>query len=328
MAAVQLVVLSALIESLGRVLPDRLQHPESLLLPAKQALIDQRLQRVYAGVAHLLRRLERAAAAEDRQSLEQEPFLFVEEVVAPCDGRAQGLLPRIYAATCLEQVEPPRQAVEQLLRREHGDPGSGELERERQVVEPGAQLVDDRAGLETRVDGLRPRDEEIGRIPSLEWRDGIGLLARKSQQLSARHEELKVPTGGEQPSELVRCIDQVLEVVEHEQEPAVADAVDKAISRFERLSGYLEHELRVAQRSKRGPEDAVGILVGRFRRRLEREPRLAGSGRAGQRHQARDPASEQGRHLAELSMAPQEARRGNREVRLLKASQRRERFAA
>ena len=126
----------------------------------------------------------------------------------------------------------------------------------------------------------------------------------------------------------MRCIDQMLEVVEDEQKSAVADAVGEAVPRFERLSGDLEHELRVAQRSKRSPEDAVGVLVGRFRGRLEREPGLAGSGRTGQRQQARDPASEQGRHLAELSLAPEESRRRNREVRLLQASQRWEGFAA
>jgi hypothetical protein len=95
----------------------------------------------------------------------------------------------------------------------------------------------------------------------------------------------------------------MLEVVEDEKQPAVGDAVGDAVPRFERLSGDFEDELRVAQRSKRGPEDAVGILVGRLPGRLEREPSLAGSGRAGQRQQARAPAFEQGRHLAELSLA-------------------------
>src|SRR5690242_11072601 len=177
-------------------------------MPAKQALVDKRLQRVDVGLAYLLRRLERAAAVEHGQALEQVPFLFAEEVVAPCDGCAQGLLSGVYPAACLEQVEPPRQSVEELLRGEHGDAGGGELERERQIVEPGAQLADNWAGLETRIDCPRPRGEKIRRILSLEWRDRIGLLARKSQQLPARHEELKVRTFGEQPSELMRGIDQ------------------------------------------------------------------------------------------------------------------------
>ena len=120
----------------------------------------------------------------------------------------------------------------------------------------------------------------------------------------------------------------MLEVVEDEQEPAVGDSVGKAVPRFERLSGDLEHELRVAERGKRGPEDAVGIVVGGFRGRLEREPGLARSGRAGQRQQAGVPACEQGRHLLEFSLPPEEGRRRNREVRPLQARQRRERLAA
>ena len=94
------------LEPLGRVLPDRLEHPETLPLPAEQALVDQRLERVDVGVADLLGRLERAAAAEDRQAFEQEPLLFVEEVVAPFDRRPQGLLAGVDPATGLQQVEP------------------------------------------------------------------------------------------------------------------------------------------------------------------------------------------------------------------------------
>ena len=119
----------------------------------------------------------------------------------------------------------------------------------------------------------------------------------------------------------------MLEVVEDEQEPAVGDALGEAVPCFECLSGHLEHELRVPQRSKWGPENAVGIVVGGFRGRLERESGLAGSGRAGQRQQTCVPAAEQGRHLVELSVASEKGRRRNREVRLLQAPQRRERLA-
>jgi hypothetical protein len=61
---------------------------------------------------------------------------------------------------------------------------------------------------------------------------------------------------------------------------------------------------------------------------LEGEPGLAGSGWSSQRQQPCTLASEQGRDLAELTLAPQEGRRRNREVRLLQACQRREGFAA
>jgi hypothetical protein len=96
----------------------------------------------------------------------------------------------------------------------------------------------------------------------------------------------------------------MLEIVEDEQKPAVGNAVGEPVPRLERLGCHIEHELRVAQRSKLGPEHPVGIPVGRFRGRLERKSGLTGSGGPGQREQARARASEQGRHLLELSLTP------------------------
>jgi len=108
----------ALLELLGRVLPDRLQHPEPIFLPAQQALVDERLERVQVRFADVLCGLEGAAAAEDRAALEQEPLVLVEEVVAPPDRRPQRLLAGVDSAAGLQQVEPLREPVEQLLRRE------------------------------------------------------------------------------------------------------------------------------------------------------------------------------------------------------------------
>ena len=55
----------------GRVLADRLEHPVAPVGEAQQALLDQRLQGVEFGVGNLLRRLQRAAAGEDRQAGEE-----------------------------------------------------------------------------------------------------------------------------------------------------------------------------------------------------------------------------------------------------------------
>src|SRR5687768_651515 len=64
--------LACVLQSIRRVLPDRLQHPEALAVEdAQQALVDERLQRVEVGFAHLLRGLQRAAAAEDGEPCEQ-----------------------------------------------------------------------------------------------------------------------------------------------------------------------------------------------------------------------------------------------------------------
>ena len=61
-----------LLEPLGCVLADRLEHPEPVALAdANEALVDERLERVEVCVADLLRRLERPAAGEHGEAREQ-----------------------------------------------------------------------------------------------------------------------------------------------------------------------------------------------------------------------------------------------------------------
>ena len=80
---------------------------------------------------------EREAADEDAELANSALRRRVEQVVAPADRRAQRLLAlgRVARAGA-EQVEPARQAVEDLGRGEDLDPGGGELDRQRQPVEP------------------------------------------------------------------------------------------------------------------------------------------------------------------------------------------------
>ena len=65
----------------------------------------------------------------------------LEEIVAPRDRVAQCLLPlRQVARPAREQGQPEIQPVEQRLRREQLDPGRRQLDRQRQPVEPLADL--------------------------------------------------------------------------------------------------------------------------------------------------------------------------------------------
>ena len=75
------VTVSLVLESLGGVLADRLQHPEALLRVPQQALVDERLQDVEARADDLLGRLEGAAAAEDREPGEERLLLLGQQVV-------------------------------------------------------------------------------------------------------------------------------------------------------------------------------------------------------------------------------------------------------
>ena len=79
-------------------------------------------------------RLEGAAAAEDGEPGKQLLFVVVEEVVAPGDRRTQRGVARVGVAAALEQVEPLRDPLEQLLGAEELDACRGQLDREREPI--------------------------------------------------------------------------------------------------------------------------------------------------------------------------------------------------
>ena len=133
------------------ILAHRLQHAEARLaldslLLAQQTLVDQR---GHAGedierpirTRHRLRRLDRAAAGKDRQPAEEDLLLRGEQIVAPGDGIAHRLLAcRQGAGAARQERQALLQPLQQGLRREDFDPRGGQLDGQRQPVEPGADL--------------------------------------------------------------------------------------------------------------------------------------------------------------------------------------------
>src|SRR5436190_9173800 len=133
----QFVSFAARLEQLACELPDRLQHPEAAALPAaEQALLEQRLERVEVGLAHLLGRLDREAAGEDGEAAEQLLFRLVKELVAPLDRRAQRPLAlRRVSSAAREDRQRALEALEQLVGREQARARRGELDRKREPVQ-------------------------------------------------------------------------------------------------------------------------------------------------------------------------------------------------
>jgi hypothetical protein len=68
-------------EALGGEFANRLQHPEAPAGVAQQALVDERLQDVEAGVADVCGRVEGAAAGEDGEAGEELLLVAGEQVV-------------------------------------------------------------------------------------------------------------------------------------------------------------------------------------------------------------------------------------------------------
>ena len=142
------------------VLADRLQHPEALVRVTDEALLDERLERVEVGVAGRFGGLEGATAVEDGQPGEQLFPVLVEQLVRPCDRRAEGLMAGLGVSASSEEVEPPAEPVEDLRRGKHGASRSCELDGERELVEAPAELGDRFVGLRSRAlaeeaDGVR-----------------------------------------------------------------------------------------------------------------------------------------------------------------------------
>lgn len=101
-----------LAEALERELTDRLQHPETFTRATKEALVDQRCERVQICVADGFGRPQRAAAGEDGQTREQGLLVRGQKVEAPADRRPEGLLPGIGVTHALEEIEPLGEAAE------------------------------------------------------------------------------------------------------------------------------------------------------------------------------------------------------------------------
>ena len=185
------------VEPLRRVRLDRLEHDDPLHRIAvgrvdlpDQALVEERAEalegvellagRIVETGRHGFDRLDRAAG-EDRQDLEEPLLRRTQELVAPLDRRPERLLARgQVAGAAAERLQAAGEPIPKRLRREEVQSGGGELDRERQPVEPAAD-VGDGGGVvvgepEVRSDAARPLHEQLDR---LELADLIGRQSRR-----------------------------------------------------------------------------------------------------------------------------------------------------
>ena len=217
---------------------ESLEHPEAAGFPAPhQALVDERLQELEVGVADSLRGLERPAAAKDGQRCQQSPLLGVEQLVRPVDRGTQGALARLRVPSAAEQVEASAETLQQLCRGEQRRPRCRELECQREVVEPLAQLVDEIVGVEVGVCCRGARHEQLARLRPSEHRHRIDLLALQAQALPAGHEHIDARAGGQQGRDLRRGRNEVLEVVEQQKQPPIADELRERAAAAEDARG-------------------------------------------------------------------------------------------
>jgi len=109
-----------------------------------------------------------------------------------------------------KEWQPALEPIEQLLGRKDARPSSGELDRERQTVEPAADLLYRLARF--CLDGTLP--EKRHRVVVGKRRYLVLPLARESESSSARRQERQVRARLDELSERGGAIDDLLQVVE------------------------------------------------------------------------------------------------------------------
>ena len=301
-----------------RVLADRVEHPEPGLaeycrLADHQRLIQQRAQRVqHASGRDLLvrtdplRHLDRPAG-EVRQPSQQHLLPLRQQVVAPVDRGAQRPLAwRRGPVPERQQPEPVGHPHPDLVDGERADPGSGQLDRQRDPVEGTAKFRDGagvfRGERETWGSSQRPFGKKLDSIPWRRAGGGNGQRGHRPHRLTGDPQRLA--TGGQQP-QLSRArqqplaqpgagVEQVLAVVEREQQPAQTQRVGQRVE--QRAAALLRHtrggrdagghQVRVGQVGQVHIAGPVGKLGGHRGEHAQRQPGLPDAARTRQREHA------------------------------------------
>src|SRR5262249_22275434 len=137
-------------------------------------------------------------------------------------------------------------------------------------------------GAETGTHRHRANGEEHRSIVGRERLDGIEMLGRDAERDAARDEELQSPTAGGPLSDMVRRVDDLLEVVEDEKHLPVAEEGDDPVER-RTLLGLFDVQRRAERREEVGrvgdvdesdKRRSVAELSRELMRELDREARL------------------------------------------------------
>ena len=242
-------------EQLRCELADRLEEEKAIVADGlQQAQVDQRGQRLEVGVADLLGRLERESAGEDREAREEPTALLVEEVVAPRDRRPQcALTLRCVARASGEERQSSIESLEQRLRSEELGPGGRELDRERKAVQAPADRGHGLVGRDLAADRARALDEQCRGVGRRQWIEGVLVLAREVERASTRREDAQPGCAREERSDGRRCVEDVLEVVEQQQDVLSLQKAGQAVAGADGLCDLRLDELGFARARRAAP---------------------------------------------------------------------------
>ena len=319
----------ALVEPLERVLADRLEHLEAAVRGwSTQALLDQRGDRRRARPTP-----HTASAASSVKPPTNTPRRANSRLRRRGRaGRSSSRSPRAASAgaagasrgPALSRSSRRAEALEDRGRREHLHARGGELDRERQPVEPGADLLDALARRRRRAAAAgraRGRGAGTARPRARRASGGIASSCSPAIRSAARlvTTSFEPRRGGEQRGSSSGAASSTCSKLSITSSSALAGAAARVEAspslRAERLRDLRHDPRRLVERRQRHEAGAVREPRREPVRELEREPRLADPARPGQREQADVGVGEQRGGGLEVLLAAEQRRRRDRQRR-------------
>ena len=236
----------------ARLAVGTLVDPDEALVGERHEAVDHVDAQLGGRAGDRLSRLDVCPPGEHRRPVEEPPAAVIEQVVAPGDGAAQGLLPLGQVPSARgEDLELVLEPAEDRIRGEELDPRGRELDGQRHAVQTGRDRRDRGCVLvrdgEGRADGDGPLDEQAdrgvladrGRVERAlaarklhalasgqagrirrrrQSRHRVLLLARDVEGGPAGRDHLQSRGGTEQARDHRSSVDDLLEVVEDQQD--------------------------------------------------------------------------------------------------------------
>jgi hypothetical protein len=188
----------------------------------------------------------------------------------------------VCVAASLQQVESLRDALLQLRGVEELDSRRGELDRERETVQPAGQLVHGRRFGDVDANRLRPLDEQRDGVAFVQGRQVELGFTGYAKRLAARCQDPKGRGGSKQVGNRPRSVgEELLEVVEHDVglplTEARCDRGSTLIGGAQLAGDQGRHEPCLADGGERHEHRATVRLVGQEPGELDRKSGLAGA---------------------------------------------------
>jgi hypothetical protein len=302
-------VISRFDEPIHRELPDRLEHREPPVHSPDQARLCEPGQVVDRRLADRLGRLQSPTARKRPEAGEDALLVRPQKVVAPGDRRLQGPLAlRGIGRPTREKTESPIQASQDLRAREQARAGRSQLDGEGQIVDAAADLGDRCVRFE--MDDHRPCSgrEQLDRLAALEWVNDSGAFGRETQRRPTRPEDPAIRAGGQESRHGWAEPCDLFQVVEHEENSAIADPCFEIGGSAEGPTNERPGRLRGRHRRQVREEDAIREWGREADGGLDRQAGLSGAARTGQRDDPVPPGLNEVDHLLDILFSADEGR--------------------